>query len=59
MNDEGQLFADEIVVGCNIASLRFAEENNIPVVYTGQDFPNFFEKTLLRILQNSASTFLF
>ena len=44
MNDEGQLFADEIVVGCNIASLRFAEENNIPVVYTGQDFPNFFEK---------------
>ena len=44
MNDEGQLFADEIVVGCNIASLRFAEENNIPVIYTGQDFPNFFEE---------------
>jgi len=48
VSDEGELFTDELVIGCTMESMLFADEYNIPVVYNQLNSPHFFEETSLQ-----------
>ena len=48
ISEDGELFTDELVVGCTMESMLFADEYNLPVVYSTQDYPHFFEEASLK-----------
>lgn len=48
ISDGGELFTDELVVGCTMESMLFADEYNIPVVYNHLNSPHFFEEASLQ-----------
>lgn len=44
IDDAGLMYAECAVVGCNYEALKFAEDNNLPIVYCEHEPPHFFDE---------------
>lgn len=48
LSGDGVFTVAEVVIGCNMHSMIFAEENNIPVIYVDTEQPHFFDDSSVK-----------